>query len=71
MCRNRAPVAHFRPLPRDRDGRCPDARGASSASATEKRLRETITKLKETIANQKAEIEELRQLVTSPSRAPF
>ncbi|MCX4734425.1 hypothetical protein [Streptomyces sp. NBC_01363] len=31
---------------------------------TEKRLRETVTKLKKTIANQKAEIEELRQLVT-------
>jgi septin family protein len=30
----------------------------------EKRLRETITKLNKTIANQKAEIEELRQLVT-------
>lgn len=32
---------------------------------TEKRLRETVTKLKKTIANQKAEIEELRQLVTN------
>ncbi|MFH8379108.1 hypothetical protein ACH4A7_37040 [Streptomyces cyaneofuscatus] len=31
---------------------------------TEKRLRETITKLKGTVANQKAEIDELRQLVT-------
>ncbi|MFF7867504.1 hypothetical protein ACFZCT_13730 [Streptomyces qaidamensis] len=30
----------------------------------EKRLRETVTKLKQTIANQKAEIEELRQQVT-------
>ncbi|MFF3967918.1 hypothetical protein ACFYZI_40980 [Streptomyces griseorubiginosus] len=32
---------------------------------TEKRLRDTVTKLKRTIANQKAEIEELRQLVTN------
>jgi len=32
---------------------------------TEKRLRETVTKLKKTIANQKAELEELRQLVTN------
>ncbi|WP_310727934.1 hypothetical protein [Streptomyces sp. N2A] len=32
---------------------------------TEKRLRETVTKLKKTIANQEAEIEELRQLVTN------
>ncbi|WP_331734006.1 hypothetical protein OG345_40970 (plasmid) [Streptomyces sp. NBC_01220] len=31
---------------------------------TEKRLRETVTKLKKTIANQRAEIEELRQQVT-------
>ncbi|WP_055591189.1 hypothetical protein [Peterkaempfera griseoplana] len=31
---------------------------------TEKRLRETVTKLKKTIANQKAEIEELGQQVT-------
>lgn len=31
---------------------------------SEKRLRETVTKLKKTIANQKAEIQELRQLVT-------
>jgi predicted RNase H-like nuclease (RuvC/YqgF family) len=30
---------------------------------SEKRLRETVTKLKKTIANQKAEIEELRHLV--------
>ncbi|MET9507676.1 hypothetical protein ABZX62_04205 [Streptomyces flavidovirens] len=30
----------------------------------EKRLRETVTKLKKTIANQKAEIEDLRQQVT-------
>lgn len=30
----------------------------------EKRLRETVTKLRQTIANQKAEIEELRQQVT-------
>ncbi|MEW2060336.1 hypothetical protein AB0899_06090 [Streptomyces sp. NPDC007002] len=30
---------------------------------TEKRLRETVTKLKKTIANQRAEIEELRQQV--------
>lgn len=30
----------------------------------EKRLRETVTKLKRTIANQKLEIEELRQQVT-------
>ncbi len=49
----------------------------------EKRLRETVTKLRQTIANQKAEIEELRQQVTfltlasavltlqqDPSRAP-
>ncbi|MHA5053423.1 hypothetical protein [Streptomyces sp. SD15] len=32
---------------------------------TEKRLRETVTKLKKTVANQKAEIEELRRLVTN------
>ncbi|WP_330286483.1 hypothetical protein [Streptomyces sp. NBC_00576] len=32
---------------------------------TEKRLRETVTKLKKTVSNQKAEIEELRQLVTN------
>ncbi|MGK5627970.1 hypothetical protein [Streptomyces sp. URMC 123] len=31
----------------------------------EKRLRETVAKLKKTIANQRAEIEELRQLVTN------
>jgi predicted RNA-binding Zn ribbon-like protein len=31
---------------------------------TEKRLREAVTKLKKTIANQRVEIEELRQLVT-------
>ncbi|GAB2879532.1 hypothetical protein GCM10027074_54800 [Streptomyces deserti] len=31
----------------------------------EKRLRETVAKLKKTIANQNAEIEELRQLVTN------
>ncbi|MGP3636159.1 hypothetical protein ACTU45_22845 [Streptomyces sp. 24-1644] len=31
---------------------------------SEKRLRDTVTKLKKTIANQKAEIEELRQQVT-------
>lgn len=30
----------------------------------EKRLRETVTKLRQTVANQKAEIEELRQQVT-------
>jgi len=30
----------------------------------EKRLRETVTKLKKTIANQREELEELRQLVT-------
>jgi septin family protein len=32
---------------------------------TEKRLRETVTKLKKTVSNQKAEIDELRQLVTN------
>lgn len=32
---------------------------------SEKRLRETVTSLKRTIANQKAEIDELRHLVTS------
>ncbi|MFI9076046.1 hypothetical protein ACIGW8_06000 [Streptomyces sioyaensis] len=32
---------------------------------TEKRLRETITKLKKTLKNKNAEIEELRQLVTN------
>jgi len=31
---------------------------------TERRLRETVTKLKKTVSNQRAEIEELRQLVT-------
>jgi AcrR family transcriptional regulator len=31
---------------------------------TEKQLRATVTKLKKTIANQRAELEELRQLVT-------
>ncbi|MGW0793000.1 hypothetical protein ACWD04_33600 [Streptomyces sp. NPDC002911] len=31
---------------------------------TEKRLRETVTRLKKTIANQRADLEELRQLVT-------
>ncbi|MET8299218.1 hypothetical protein ABZ729_07860 [Streptomyces sp. NPDC006678] len=31
---------------------------------SERRLRETVTKLKKTVANQKAEIQELRQLVT-------
>ncbi|GAA1554010.1 hypothetical protein [Streptomyces globosus] len=39
-----------------------ETRGVPEA---EKRLRETVTKLKKTIANQKAEIEELRQLVTN------
>ncbi|MFE9446180.1 hypothetical protein ACFYO2_46435 [Streptomyces sp. NPDC006602] len=33
-------------------------------SETEKRLRETVVKLKQTIANQNAEIKELRQQVT-------
>lgn len=32
---------------------------------TEKQLRATVTKLKKTIANQRAELEELRQLVTN------
>ncbi|MCX4993449.1 hypothetical protein [Streptomyces sp. NBC_00568] len=32
---------------------------------TEKRLRETVTKLKKTIANQNEELEKLRQLVTN------
>jgi hypothetical protein len=36
---------------------------------SERRLRETVTKLKKTVANQKAEIEELRQLVTRLSLA--
>lgn len=31
---------------------------------SERRLRQTVTQLKKTVANQKAEIEELRQLVT-------
>ncbi|MER5887747.1 hypothetical protein ABT160_28355 [Streptomyces sp. NPDC001941] len=35
----------------------------------EKRLRETVTKLKKTIANQRQEIEELRQLVTNLTMA--
>ncbi|MFD3484742.1 hypothetical protein [Streptomyces sp. NPDC058665] len=32
---------------------------------TEKRLRETVTKLKKTVANQKIELEDLRQRVTN------
>ncbi|MDX3745322.1 hypothetical protein [Streptomyces sp. AK08-02] len=32
---------------------------------TERRLRETVTKLKQTLANKEAELEELRQLVTT------